>query len=173
MDRRKSELAELTALCERVRQWRVDSGGGRGKPVPEPVWQEAARVAQLAGVYATAQATRLNSMGLKERLHAAGLAAAPGPSGTKQRTAAVVPRARPRRVTAEAGRGGPGEGGTSSGPRFVALAVSPPSSAPQATVEGVGRDGERMRLEVSEGLDIVGLMQTFWRRASGCRWCRR
>jgi hypothetical protein len=167
MDRRKSEPPELTALCERVRQWREESGGGRGKAVPEAVWQEAERVAQLAGVYATAQATRLNYTGLKERVRAASGSTAPSNSGkNKQRTAAVVPRARPRRVAAEADRVRKGDSGASSVPRFVALAVSPPGSAPQATIEVVGRGGERMRVQVSGVLDVVGVLQTFWRRAS-------
>lgn len=165
MDPRTSEPAELTALCERVRQWREDSGGGRGKPVPQEVWREAERVAQLVGVYATAKATGLNYTGLQERVRAVCGAATPGGRQKKQRTVAVVPRARSRRVAREADRGRQAESGAGSVPRFVALAVSPPSAA-QATIEVVGRGGERMRVEVSGVLDVVGVLQTFWRQAS-------
>jgi hypothetical protein len=50
---------ELIVLCGELAQWRRDGGGGGGKRIPEAVCQQAAAVAQVDGVLATARATRL------------------------------------------------------------------------------------------------------------------
>lgn len=74
---RAGSSKELVAVAERFAQWRKRSGG-RGTRVPAELWCEAARVARLRGVYATARALRLNYEGLKTRVEglAAPLAAA-------------------------------------------------------------------------------------------------
>lgn len=47
------------ALCEELSQWRKSGGGGRGKRIPEGVWQQAAAVARVDRVVSTARATGL------------------------------------------------------------------------------------------------------------------
>ena len=58
---------ELMAVQRRVEAWRRKEGGGRGSRIPEELWNEAADVAQVAGVHATARALRFNYERLKER----------------------------------------------------------------------------------------------------------
>lgn len=58
---------ELITVGRRFAEWRKRSGG-RGTRIPESLWDEAARVAQVRGVYATARALRLNYDGLKARI---------------------------------------------------------------------------------------------------------
>ena len=67
MERRGSR--ELSAVAQRFTQWRKQSGG-RGSRIPAELWNEAARVARVRGVYATARALRLNYEGLKTRVGA-------------------------------------------------------------------------------------------------------
>lgn len=61
---------ELVAVGQRFDRWRKVSGG-RGSRIPAALWSEAARVARVRGVYATARALRLNYEGLKARVAAA------------------------------------------------------------------------------------------------------
>lgn len=46
------------------------NGWGRGSRIPAALWNDAAGVARVRGVYATARALRLNYEGLKTRLAA-------------------------------------------------------------------------------------------------------
>lgn len=50
----------LVELRDRVQAWRRREGGGPGKRVPDELWEQAVRVARVAGLTATARATRLN-----------------------------------------------------------------------------------------------------------------
>jgi len=134
---------ELTELCRRVNEWRKREGGGRGSRIPASLWDDAVRVAQVEGLYATARATRFNYERLKDRVAAV------------QGAGAMVAGA----AEDEAGRHG-------ASPRFVAVQVAEPRAGSHATIELVGREGERMRVEVVGDLDLAGLVQTFWRRAS-------
>lgn len=63
---------QMVALQRRLAAWREAHGGRahRGAPIPEDVWAEAARVAEHAGVGATARATRLHPTRLRERMTA-------------------------------------------------------------------------------------------------------
>ena len=61
---------ELVAVEKRFERWRKRSGGGRGTRIPAELWGEAARVARVDGVYATARALRLNYESLKARVAA-------------------------------------------------------------------------------------------------------
>ena len=58
---------ELAAARRRFEHWRKRHGG-RGRRIPEPLWIEAARVAQVAGVQQTAGALRLKLERLKDRV---------------------------------------------------------------------------------------------------------
>lgn len=58
---------ELAAARGRFEQWR-NRHGGRGRRIPEPLWIEAARVAQVEGVYQTARALRLKLERLEDRV---------------------------------------------------------------------------------------------------------
>ena len=67
MERKGSR--ELSAVAQRFAQWRKQSGG-RGSRIPADLWNEAARVARVVGVYATSRALRLNYEELKTRVGA-------------------------------------------------------------------------------------------------------
>jgi len=58
---------ELAAVRQRVERWREDHGG-RGSRIPEDLWDEAAGLARVAGLWATARALRLNYDRLKSRV---------------------------------------------------------------------------------------------------------
>jgi len=58
---------DLKKLSEAIAKWRAD-GGGRGKKIPEELWNEAVRVARSDGVWLTAKATRLTYEALKQRI---------------------------------------------------------------------------------------------------------
>lgn len=159
---------ELRALRERVAAWRKQ-GGGRGSRIPEPLWDEAVRVARTSGLHATAQATRFNYERLKERSGKAdGSGADTAPvdvrAGAEQRADLVVEGSKKRAVAA--GNGGTRGAGVADGARFVALQMAPGRAGSQTMIELVGRDGERMRVEVTGEVDVVGLVQTFWSRQS-------
>ena len=111
---------ELVALCEQLAQWRKHGGGGRGKRIPEAVWQQAAAVARVDGVLATARATRLNL----ERLQAcvAAAEAAHVPSVTKQRRSS---------------RRGDDALAQLHGPQFVSVQLAPSTRRPALTIETI------------------------------------
>ena len=66
---------QLTAVRERLDGWRRRHGG-RGRRIPEALWDEAARVAKLAGLAETARALRLREGALGVRMGKAGGAGA-------------------------------------------------------------------------------------------------
>jgi hypothetical protein len=170
MGQEKTRSRELLELCERMSQWRREDGGGRGSRIPEELWQEALRVARIDGLYATAQAARLNYDRLKDRSRSVPQDPIPAAGGGEERRAQVV-RARSKKQalvlgTSGAGRIDPAHAGVKGGARFVALQVTPPPPARGATIELVGQNGDRMRVEVAGALDVVGLAQTFWSRPS-------
>jgi hypothetical protein len=142
---------ELVALCGELAQWRKHGGGGRGKRIPEAMWQQAAAVARVDGVLATARATRLNL----ERLQAcvAASAAIPSPRGVARR---------------QSGRQG-NEALVKSheqahGPQFVSVQLAPSTRRPALTIELISRSGERMRIESADGLDLADVVHSFWSR---------
>ena len=170
MRQRKSESQELTELCGRVAQWR-STGGGRGSHMPEKLWQEAVRVAGIDGLYATAKATRIKYDALKARCAPAGREpeAPAGAAGHAQNTEAVV--ARRDKTGPTAGTGGakelaPSPGGSpgSEGARFVTLQVAAATPSGPTTIELVGRQGDRMRVELCGPVDVVSLVQMWWSR---------
>ena len=59
--------SELQGLMGRIEQWRNEPG--RGRSMPEALWQEASAAAQKLGVYAVSRVLRLNYQGLKRRVY--------------------------------------------------------------------------------------------------------
>lgn len=137
---------ELVALQAQVQRWRQQRKSPRSR-VPEAIWREAVRIAEHEGVHATCKALHFNYYDLKKRVQAvqqqAKLATKP------------VEHAEP-----------------ASDATFVQLEVAPsPDAEPcsgRVVVELTGRGGERMRIEASDagGLDMAGMVQAFWSRAS-------
>jgi len=138
---------ELTELRTRVLQWRKHDGGGRGTRIPEKLWQEAILVARIDGVYATAQATRLNYRRLKE------LCDEVAGRGKEPAQVPVRGQSKSPQVT---------QGGTGGGARFITVPMAAPRIGPHATIELVGRHGDRLRVEVTGELDLSGLMASLW-----------
>jgi hypothetical protein len=57
---------DLVDLRRRIDHWRMTRRQRR--PMPEDLWQEAARIARVQGINPTASALGLNYYGLKERI---------------------------------------------------------------------------------------------------------
>jgi hypothetical protein len=142
---------ELAALCGQLVQWRKHGGGGRGKRIPAAVWQQAAAVARVDGVLATARATRLNL----ERLQACAAAAEATPS----------PRGIARRRSGRQGDEALAKSHAQPhGPQFVSVQLAPSTRRPALTIELISRSGERMRIESADGLDLADVVHSFWSR---------
>jgi hypothetical protein len=142
---------ELAALCGQLAQWRKHGGGGRGKRIPEAVWQQAAAVARVDGVVVTARATRLNL----ERLQACVAAAEATPS----------PRGIARRQSGRQGNEALAKSHAQPhGPQFVSVQLAPSTRRPALTIELISRSGERMRIESADGLDLADVVHSFWSR---------
>jgi hypothetical protein len=171
MRKPKTTSKELAELRARVTQWRGQEGGGRGSRIPEELWQEAVRVARSDGLYATAKALQFNYERLKERSGELEKEREPA----TQVAEIVKAKASSRKLRSRAGKGGgrsllasspDGERGDPSA-RFIALKVAPvaPSrTGSQTMIELWGHHGERMRVEVAGGIDVVGLVQSLWGR---------
>jgi hypothetical protein len=139
----------LVALCGQLAQWRKHGGGGRGKRIPEAVWQQAAAVARVEGVLATARATRLNLERLQARVAAA--EATPSPRGIAQRQSG-----RQGEETLAKSQAQP------HGAQFVSVQLAPSTRRPALTLELIRPSGERMRIESAEGLELADVMHSFW-----------
>jgi hypothetical protein len=143
---------ELARLCARVTIWR-EREGGRGARVPEALWQEAAEVAEKAGLYATARATRFNYQRLKEQKEKA---------ATGRKASAISCD-----VACLARKQGPGESVVGEGAkvgsntRFVAVRMPTVPAASRTRIELMGRHGDQMRVEVAGDIDVIGLAQAF------------
>lgn len=138
--RQRQQSQELIEARRCIDEWRRKSGGGTGTRIPDHVWAAAVAAARVDGVCATAVALRMQFRRLKKR---AGLA-------NRQ----LVRR-------------------DSVGPAFVEMEITPvravasrPNGKAEAVIELLGRDGERMRVEMASlaEVDLVGLSQTFWSR---------
>jgi len=64
---RARERQELATVRVRLERWR-ERHGGRGRRIPEPLWNDAARVARMDGVSETARALGLSVARLKEEV---------------------------------------------------------------------------------------------------------
>jgi hypothetical protein len=114
--------------------------GGRGRPIPAALWSEAADVARANGVAETARALRLDATKLAKLV----------------------------------------DGGAESAPRSVvepaefvelgALELGESRERRKAVLELVGREGDRVRVEVGGDaggvVDLIALSRAFWGRSS-------
>lgn len=158
MKRKASE--ELNGLRQRVEAWR-EQHGGRGSLVPDELWNGAVEAARVDGVWATAQALHFNYQGLRERVdRAKGMEGGRGKAPLALATTADVPEPGPvtRRNSGKQVR----DSGRSA---FIALEMGRLSGPRGAVVDLVNRRGDRMRVEVPDGLDVLGLADRFWRCA--------
>ena len=160
---------ELNELRRRLATWRKQDGGGRGSRIPDELWNDAVRVAEVDGMWATARALHFNYQRLKERAtHADGGARVEGRSATARGTASArSPGKALDGVSAVGEVAGPTSkgrvaGSTSAGRAFIELLMGEASGAGKTVIEFVGRRGERMRVEVTGNVDLVGLARTFW-----------
>jgi hypothetical protein len=136
----KQQGGTLDGARAALERWRR-AHGGRGRPIPPALWSDAARVARAHGVEATARALRVNPTKLARLV------------GMAPRGAGIT------NVAAEAATFVELDGLRLGGGRREAGAV----------IELVGRDGERMRIEVMgevRGVDVGALARAFWSRAS-------
>jgi hypothetical protein len=167
MRHQKNRSPELVELCARMSQWRQEEGGGRGSRIPEELWQEALRVARIDGLHATAQAARLNYERLKQWNGAKRNQAPSAGVGEKRRGQVMPTRKKEQdRVAGTSGsmRIDPEHVEDAGGARFVALQMGQVSPPPLTTIELMGQNGDRMRVEVCGGVDVVGLVHRFWSR---------
>ena len=65
--RQQLASAQLKAVQRRVERWR-SRGGGKGTRMPEDLWQAAAEVARVEGLYSTSRALRVEYSRLKQRV---------------------------------------------------------------------------------------------------------
>lgn len=149
---------ELKELRKRVDGWRQEQG--RRALIPETFWNEAARVAQIDGVHATARALRFRYDRLKQRC------------GEPEPSVGLVPRNTGEHQHGQ-GTQRTGEAGTGvvarEEARFVALdmaSVTGGGGRSRTVIEVEGRHGNKLRVDTTSGVDVVGLVQTFWSCAS-------
>lgn len=136
----KNRARDLEATREALASWRRRHGG-RGRPIPESLWSKAADVARVSGVAETARALQLDATRLGRRVEGG---------------AEIAPR---------------GIEKIEVSPTFVelgGLALGEPRKV--AVVELVGREGDRVRVEVPGGadsaVDLVALARAFWGRGT-------
>lgn len=135
MTRQHGDRSKLGRLCQRLERWRQEYGG-RGRPIPEELWDEAAAVAQVEGVDAAARVLRVD----RGRLA--------------------------RRVEGEPERGGGTAAHEHEHDGFVEVDASRLCAATRTVLRFEGRDGERMHVEIGDakGVDVVALASAFWSR---------
>jgi hypothetical protein len=150
MEQRKS--AELNDLGRRLDKWR-EKHGGRGSRIPDELWKDAVQLAKVEGVWASAKALRLNYKALSDRVRQGGSSGVvvKGPRKTGGPAAA---RARRTEVPP----------GGKAGERFIAFELGQLGGAGRTVIDFLGRHGDRMRVDVAGGVDLAGLVQTFWSR---------
>jgi hypothetical protein len=114
--------------------------GGRGRPIPAALWSDAAEVARANGVAETARALRVDPRKLAK-------------------LAEVRAESAPRSVVEPAG--------------FVelgGLGLGEPREPRKTVLELVGREGDRVRVEVVGDaggvVDLVALTHAFWSRSA-------
>lgn len=68
--RERRVSGQLKEVQRRVERWR-ERGGGKGRRMPEELWQAAAEVARVEGLYTTSRALRVEYNRLKQRVTSA------------------------------------------------------------------------------------------------------
>lgn len=138
MREREAGRSRLVRMRRRLSAWRAEHGG-RGRPIPTELWEEAVAIARAEGVARTAR-----ELGVDRRRLARLVEPEPAPSiglrVTEERASAAFVELDAQRVLGPVG---------------------------QAVVHLEGRDGERVRIEVSgaSAVDVVALASAFWSRA--------
>jgi hypothetical protein len=149
---------ELAALCTQLAQWRKDGGGGRGKRIPEVVWQQAAAVARVDGIHTTARTARLNYERLKASMAASDSTRAEaesvevldaGPQRSSRRDNATLARGKKRALAKPRAA------------QFVSVQMAPVVPR-RAIIELTSRSGDRMRIESTDATDLAVVVQSFW-----------
>jgi hypothetical protein len=146
---RRVASQELNELRERVEAWRKQQS--KRSIIPDELWDAAVRVAKIDGVWSTARATRFNCEKLGKLA-----ALARRRDRAEVKTLATVKQTRVRSKEP-----------AGVGAVFVELPVSAMGAmgGPGRTViELLGRHGDRMRIDLNGGVDVVGLVQTLWSR---------
>ena len=150
---KRTTSAELNEVGRRVAGWREEHGG-RGSRIPDELWKAAAGVARVEGVWRTAKALRFNYEALRARVRQG------GSGGTMVEG---VKRIEGGKAGMRAGRAKvPVSGG--AGARFIALEMSQLGGVGRTVIDLVGRQGDRMRVDVPGGVDLVSLVGAFWSR---------
>ncbi len=153
---------QLTEARRRIERWRRERTS-RKEAIPEHVWSAAVAAARADGIWSTSRALRLEFNRLKAQV-----------VGTRG-NALTLARSATAKSTGRCGVDGRAEIGKPRGPRepaFVEVVLDParesdPAGAVgKAVIELMGRQGERMRIEIagSTAVDVLGLSQTFWSR---------
>jgi hypothetical protein len=150
------ESWQLREARRRIERWRRERTS-RKEAIPEQVWSAAVAAARADGIWSTSRALRLEFNRLKARVGAKGNALTRARSATAE-------------STGRCGVGGRAE--IHREPAFVEVVLDPAREADpagavgKAVIELMGRQGERMRIEIagSTAVDVLGLSQTFWSR---------
>ena len=140
MKDREAGQRQLRRVQRQLTAWR-EQHGGRGRPIPTQLWEQAVAVARAEGVEATARALGVDR-------HRLARLAEPVAAGPEFLTAADEP------ASAE----------------FVELDGGVLCSGGQTVVHLEGGDGDRVRIEVNgvPGVDVIALAHAFWRRGQCC-----
>ena len=136
----RNRRKDLESTREALTSWRR-LHGGRGRPIPEALWSEAADVARAIGVAETARALRLDRRKLAKLAE----------GGAESVSRSVVEPA----GLVELGGLGLGE----------------PRERRKAVLELVGREGDRVRAEIIGDagvvvVEFVALARAFWSRST-------
>lgn len=134
---------QLVRLGERLSGWR-EQHGGRGQPIPEELWAAAVQVAQTSGVDTTARALRIDRARLSRRVERSHAGSVAVPERTRTALASNA---------------------------FVEVDARGVLARSHVLVRLTGRDGERLELELADGLsavDVAALAQAFWNRSRCC-----
>jgi hypothetical protein len=135
------ERSKLSAVRQRLERWR-ERHGGRGRRIPEELWNAATEVARVDGVGSTARALRLDVGLLARRLE---VASRPADLVPVQAMASEAPRA---------------------SDDFIELDARALSAPGQMVVRLESEDGEKLELELSGACmpSAVQLARAFWSR---------
>lgn len=140
MKERQTSDDLLRRAQRRLAAWRARHGG-RGRTIPAELWAEAATLARAGGVEQTARKLRLDRRRLARLVEAE-----PAPP---KRPAFAEARARVE---------------------FVELDAEVVCARAQMVVQLEGRDGERVRVEMSgaSATDVLAVARAFWSRTRCC-----
>jgi hypothetical protein len=138
---RRTASQELNNLREQVDAWRRQQG--KRTRIPPELWDAAVQVATVNGVWATSQATRFNYEKLREMARRY--------TRVEHDALAVVDRGGVRSSKPPV-----------AGPAFLELPLGGLGGSNRTVIDMVGQHGERMRVDVGAGVDVVGLVQALW-----------